>query len=107
MNCTEILFPLQLCHVSHFTPELYVNFDCGLYCSNVFERLTKMLSKVCYVANVHERTSLPQSTRLAVSLELPTSVQGVCFGSARPHQLRWGDQEMGTAICSRTASTAN
>lgn len=26
--------------------ELYLNFDCDLYCANVFEDLTKLLSKV-------------------------------------------------------------
>jgi len=37
---------LQLCYVPFFTAELFVNFDCGLYCTNVFENLTKLLSKV-------------------------------------------------------------
>ncbi|XP_064404547.1 Golgi-specific brefeldin A-resistance guanine nucleotide exchange factor 1-like isoform X2 [Halichondria panicea] len=39
---------VQLCHLPHFTAELYVNFDCSLYCSNVFETLTKTLSKNCF-----------------------------------------------------------
>lgn len=36
---------VQLCYTPHFPAELYVNFDCGLYCTNVFENLTKILSK--------------------------------------------------------------
>ena len=37
---------IQLCHFPHLMAELYVNYDCSLYCSNVFENLTKLLSKV-------------------------------------------------------------
>jgi len=37
---------VQFCHINHFPAELFVNFDCSLYCSNVFENLTKTLSKV-------------------------------------------------------------
>eukprot|EP00731_Ephydatia_muelleri_P005724 Em0002g1900a len=36
---------LQFCHVQHFAAEIFVNFDCQLYMSNVFENLTKVLSK--------------------------------------------------------------
>lgn len=36
---------LQLCNLPHFIAEVYVNFDCQLYMSNVFENLTKVLSK--------------------------------------------------------------
>ena len=36
----------QLCHLPYLMAELYVNFDCGLYCTNVFENITKLLSKV-------------------------------------------------------------
>ncbi|XP_064383793.1 uncharacterized protein LOC135332524 [Halichondria panicea] len=39
---------LLLCHLPHFTAELYVSFDCSL-CSNVFETLTKTLSKLCHL----------------------------------------------------------
>lgn len=37
---------VQLCCIPYFPAELYVNFDCGLYSSSVFENLTKILSKV-------------------------------------------------------------
>ncbi|CAI8046654.1 Golgi-specific brefeldin A-resistance guanine nucleotide exchange factor 1 [Geodia barretti] len=36
---------LRLCHYPYLMAELYVNYDCSLYCSNVFENLTKLLSK--------------------------------------------------------------
>ncbi len=47
---TFLLSPFpQLCHMPHLMAELYVNFDCGLYSSNVFENITKLLSKVPYI----------------------------------------------------------
>lgn len=29
--------------------ELYLNYDCDLYCPNLYEELTKLLSKVNYI----------------------------------------------------------
>lgn len=36
---------LQLWRIPRFAAELYVNYDCDLYCTNLFENLTKILSK--------------------------------------------------------------
>ncbi|XP_058446781.1 Golgi-specific brefeldin A-resistance guanine nucleotide exchange factor 1 isoform X3 [Malaya genurostris] len=36
---------LQLWRIPGFAAELYINYDCDLYCSNLFEDLTKLLSK--------------------------------------------------------------
>lgn len=36
---------LQLWRIPGFVAELYINYDCDLYCSDMFERLTKLLSK--------------------------------------------------------------
>jgi brefeldin A-resistance guanine nucleotide exchange factor 1 len=36
---------LQLLRIPGFAAELYINYDCDLYCTNLFEDLTKMLSK--------------------------------------------------------------
>lgn len=36
---------LQLFRVPGFAAELYINYDCDLYCVNLFENITKMLSK--------------------------------------------------------------
>ena len=38
-------FLVKLFKVPGFAAELYINFDCDLYCSNLFEDLTKLLSK--------------------------------------------------------------
>lgn len=36
---------LQLWRIPGFAAELFVNYDCDLYCTNLFENLTKLLSK--------------------------------------------------------------
>jgi brefeldin A-resistance guanine nucleotide exchange factor 1 len=38
---------VQLWRIPGLVTELYLNYDCDLYCSNLFEDLTKLLSKVC------------------------------------------------------------
>lgn len=35
----------QLLRVPGFAAELYINYDCDLYCTNIFENITKLLSK--------------------------------------------------------------
>lgn len=37
---------VQLWRIPSFVTELYINYDCDFYCSNLFEDLTKLLSKV-------------------------------------------------------------
>ena len=37
---------VQLWRIPGLVTELYLNYDCDLYCSNLFEELTKLLSKV-------------------------------------------------------------
>jgi len=37
---------VQLWRVPGLVTELYINYDCDFYCSNLFEDLTKLLSKV-------------------------------------------------------------
>lgn len=36
---------LQLLRAPGFAAELYINYDCDLYCANIFENITKLLSK--------------------------------------------------------------
>ncbi|XP_005995194.1 Golgi-specific brefeldin A-resistance guanine nucleotide exchange factor 1 isoform X2 [Latimeria chalumnae] len=36
---------VQLWRIQSFVTELYINYDCDYYCSNLFEDLTKLLSK--------------------------------------------------------------
>lgn len=37
---------VQLWRIPGLVTELYLNYDCDLYCPNLFEDLTKLLSKV-------------------------------------------------------------
>ena len=37
---------VQMCRIPGLIAEMYVNYDCDLYCSNLFEELMKLLSKV-------------------------------------------------------------
>ena len=37
---------VQLWRIPGLVTELYLNYDCDLYCTNLFEDLTKLLSKV-------------------------------------------------------------
>lgn len=37
---------VQLWRIPSFVTELYINYDSDFYCSNLFEDLTKLLSKV-------------------------------------------------------------
>jgi hypothetical protein len=38
---------VQLWRIPGLVTELYLNYDCDLYCPNLYEELTKLLSKVC------------------------------------------------------------
>lgn len=44
---------VQLWRIPSFVTELYINYDCDFYCSNLFEDLTKLLSKVTFVSVLH------------------------------------------------------
>lgn len=42
---------VQLWRIPSLVTELYINYDCDYYCSNLFEDLTKLLSKVLSTTN--------------------------------------------------------
>ncbi|XP_023266504.1 Golgi-specific brefeldin A-resistance guanine nucleotide exchange factor 1-like, partial [Seriola lalandi dorsalis] len=44
---------VQLWRIPSFVTELYINYDCDFYCSNLFEDLTKLLSKVAPPTGSH------------------------------------------------------
>ena len=44
-----IYFFLQLFRVPNLVMELYLNYDCDIYSTNVFEELCKLLSKVIHM----------------------------------------------------------
>jgi len=37
---------VQLWKIPGLVTELYLNYDCGLYCSDLYDDITKLLSKV-------------------------------------------------------------
>lgn len=43
-------FVLQMLRIPGFAIEMYINYDCSLNCTNLFEDLTKLLSKVGVVS---------------------------------------------------------
>lgn len=44
---------VQLWRIPSFVTELYINYDCDFYCSNLFEDLTKLMSKVTFTHFKH------------------------------------------------------
>ena len=42
---------VQLLRIPGLVTELYLNYDCDLYCTNLFEDLMKLLSKVSHNIN--------------------------------------------------------
>lgn len=56
---------LQLWRIPGFAAELYINYDCDLYCTNLFEDLTKLLSKNTLSA-IHGQNILSLDTLLTV-----------------------------------------
>lgn len=42
---------LQLLRIPGFAAEIFINYDCDVYCTNLFENLTKLLSKTTLAHN--------------------------------------------------------
>ncbi|KAG8226667.1 hypothetical protein J437_LFUL005754 [Ladona fulva] len=58
---------LQFWRIPGFLMELYVNYDCDLYCSNMFEALTDLFSKNAYpVSDIRNTNVLSLSALLSV-----------------------------------------
>jgi brefeldin A-resistance guanine nucleotide exchange factor 1 len=69
---------VMLCCIPHLPSELYVNYDCELYSSNVLETLAKTLSK-----NVFPTTRLQTTHLLSLQalLAIVDSIEANCTGS--------------------------
>lgn len=63
---------IQLWRIPGFVTELYLNYDCSLYCTNLYEDLTKLLAK-----NAFPATSGVYHTHLLSLDALLTVVQGI------------------------------
>ena len=49
---------VQMLRIPGLPVELYLNYDCSLSCSNLFEDLTKLLSKVTLKKPLYKKTNL-------------------------------------------------
>ncbi|CAD5214902.1 unnamed protein product [Bursaphelenchus okinawaensis] len=67
---------VHLFRVSNLAGELYLNYDCGLYCSNLFEDLTKLLSENAFPTN-----GIIQSTHMLSLEALLTVINKICANS--------------------------
>uniref|UniRef100_A0A1X7SNY5 Uncharacterized protein n=1 Tax=Amphimedon queenslandica TaxID=400682 RepID=A0A1X7SNY5_AMPQE len=52
---------------------LYVNYDCSTYCTNVCERLSKLLAKVCQSSAVIKLSQLPCTIVRGILLNIITA----------------------------------
>lgn len=57
---------VQLWRIPSFVTELYINYDCDYYCANLFEELTKLLSKVLNHAGGREGAAADSGLNLKV-----------------------------------------
>lgn len=59
---------LQLWRIPGFVSELYLNYDCDMYCTNLYEELTKLLAKNAFsaTAGVYHTHLLSLDALLAV-----------------------------------------
>ncbi|XP_053306901.1 Golgi-specific brefeldin A-resistance guanine nucleotide exchange factor 1 isoform X2 [Spea bombifrons] len=67
---------VQLWRIPSFVTELYINFDCDFYCSNLFEDLTKLLSKNAFPVSGQLYTTHLLS--LEALLTVIDSIEGHC-----------------------------
>ncbi|KAJ9591988.1 hypothetical protein L9F63_001500, partial [Diploptera punctata] len=66
---------VQLWRIPGFVTELYLNYDCDLYCPNLFEDLTKLLSKNAFPVSGLYNTHL---LSLDALLTIIDSIEGHC-----------------------------
>lgn len=84
----------QLWHIPGLVTELYLNFDCSLYCSNLFEDLTKLLSKNAFpVSGLYSTHLLSLDALLAVI----DSIESHCHfrilnGNHLEIEMKWKDK---------------
>lgn len=63
---------LQLWRIPGFVSELYLNYDCDMYCTNLYEELTKLLAK-----NAFSATTGVYHTHLLSLDALLTVIEGI------------------------------
>ncbi|CAH2983926.1 unnamed protein product [Chilo suppressalis] len=87
----------QMFRIPGLCTELYLNYDCDVYCTNIFEELTKLLSK-----NVVSSTAYNVHT---LSLEaLMTIIDAIEIGT-QPEKVGEGRSEMEVALVESASET--
>lgn len=79
---------LQLWRIPGFVSELYINYDCDLYCTDVFENITKLLSKTTLSAtsSVYSIHIISLETLLSVIESLEKNYLAAKTGESIPPQ---------------------
>lgn len=78
---------LQLLRVPGFAAELYINYDCDLYCVNVFENITKLLSKNALSAAASPVIYGTQLLSLDALLAIISSINRNCSSFKKGNQI--------------------
>uniref|UniRef100_A0A1A9ZR77 SEC7 domain-containing protein n=1 Tax=Glossina pallidipes TaxID=7398 RepID=A0A1A9ZR77_GLOPL len=75
---------LQLWRLPGFVTELYINYDCALYCSDLFENITNLLSKYTLSATtaVYNTHIIAMDTLLSVVDSIESNCLPICDNSA-------------------------
>jgi golgi-specific brefeldin A-resistance guanine nucleotide exchange factor 1 len=69
---------MQLLQIPGFAAEVYINYDCDLYCEDIFEKLSKLLSKnVMFVSGIHSVNEI-QVLSLEALLAVISSINKNC-----------------------------
>ncbi|XP_075072738.1 Golgi-specific brefeldin A-resistance guanine nucleotide exchange factor 1 isoform X8 [Mixophyes fleayi] len=86
---------VQLWRIPSFVTELYINYDCDYYCSNLFEDLTKLLSKNAFPVSGQLYTTHLLS--LEALLTVIDSTEAHCQAKILSNTLQQDKKETGKA----------
>jgi brefeldin A-resistance guanine nucleotide exchange factor 1 len=78
---------LQLLRVPGFAAEIYINYDCDLYCANVFDTITKLLSKNALSAASTPMIYGTQLLSLDALLTIISSINRNCSSFKKGNQI--------------------
>uniref|UniRef100_A0A3P9Q1V8 Golgi-specific brefeldin A-resistance guanine nucleotide exchange factor 1 n=1 Tax=Poecilia reticulata TaxID=8081 RepID=A0A3P9Q1V8_POERE len=94
---------VQLWRIPSFVTELYINYDCDFYCSNMFEDLTKLLSKNAFPVSGQLYTTHLLS--LEALLTVIDSIEGHCQSKVVNNSTQQNQSD--TLLADEEGSTSN
>uniref|UniRef100_M3ZUN6 Golgi brefeldin A resistant guanine nucleotide exchange factor 1 n=1 Tax=Xiphophorus maculatus TaxID=8083 RepID=M3ZUN6_XIPMA len=94
---------VQLWRIPSFVTELYINYDCDFYCSNLFEDLTKLLSKNAFPVSGQLYTTHLLS--LEALLTVIDSIEGHCQSKVVNNTTQQNQSD--TLLADEEGSTSN